>query len=971
VIFEFDHCVLNAATQELRREGELVHVEPQVLAVLAYLAEHGDRVVTKIELLDEVWGDRFVSESALTSRIKLARKACGDNGRDQRILKTVHSRGYRFVCPVVTRDDHPNTHGAPTAHAAPPTAGASDPDTAPTTRASTTVVGRESELLTLHEAAARAARGVRTSVFVCGGLGIGKSTLVAEFLEQADALDDWLLARGQCIRTRGGVEPYFCLLDALSHLARTEPQLVTTTLERVAPTWLAQMPQLLDDDGISRLERRLLGSTPARMLREGVEAFGALAQVRPLVLVLEDLQWSDDCTLDVVELLIQRDDPCPLFLIGVGRPESTTIRSVIEPAAASGRATVLDLEPLDVEGVAALAADRLDGSVPDELVSIIHQRSSGVPLFAEEIAASWVRDRLLETDDGEVRIVDDLAVLEATIPPTLPPLIEHELRTLDDDEITTLEACAVAGDSFAAATVAAELERSLPETEDLLSTLARRRGLIGATGAGSWPDGTVSATYAFRQQLFREVVAGRIPASRRAALHGRAGAALEAGHGERSGELALVLADHFTEAGHHLRAARQLCVAGALANSRNAHSHAVTFLSRALETIAGLEPSPECDAAELDVRMTLGPALVATKGWFDPSVPENYERALQLCGDRRHTAEAAGARYALATVSELRGQFERTEALLAPLLLSEADGHMALEAHELIACSTFHQGAFDRSLHTARAVLESWDDDAYSILMARIAEHPASSCSSWSSLALWALGRSDESLELADRAVELGEQNRYALSTAVQQRAMLHQLRNEPEACITWADRCRQVGEDQNYPMRTIQADIYKGWALAATGHAEAGAELIAHGLARFRDAGATLNEAYYLGMHADALLRLGEHERALEQLDLAVERSTSRTYFYEAELRRLRARCLLAVGRADDARAALDEALRIAERQHAVALELRILIDRFGLEFEHGDPSRWRAPLAEALAHYDDQRPVPDVVHGRELLGP
>jgi tetratricopeptide (TPR) repeat protein len=123
--------------------------------------------------------------------------------------------------------------------------------------------------------------------------------------------------------------------------------------------------------------------------------------------------------------------------------------------------------------------------------------------------------------------------------------------------------------------------------------------------------------------------------------------------------------------------------------------------------------------------------------------------------------------------------------------------------------------------------------------------------------------------------------------------------------------------------------------------------------------------------MHADALLRLGEHERALEQLDLAVERSTSRTYFHEAELRRLRARCLLAVGRADDARAALDEALRIAERQHAVALELRILIDRFGLEFEHGDPSRWRAPLAEALAHYDDQRPVPDVVHGRELLGP
>ena len=132
MIFEFEDCVLDTATQELRRAGELVHVEPQVLAVLAYLAEHGDRVVTKIELLDEVWGDRFVSESALTSRIKLARRACGDSGREQRVLKTVHSRGYRFVCPVGVRDGHrPAGRGELPADAAPA-------DSIASTRASTT-----------------------------------------------------------------------------------------------------------------------------------------------------------------------------------------------------------------------------------------------------------------------------------------------------------------------------------------------------------------------------------------------------------------------------------------------------------------------------------------------------------------------------------------------------------------------------------------------------------------------------------------------------------------------------------------------------------------------------------------------------------------------------------------------------------------------------------------------------------------
>jgi DNA-binding winged helix-turn-helix (wHTH) protein/tetratricopeptide (TPR) repeat protein len=973
VIFEFDNCVLDTATQELRRAGEPVHVEPQVLAVLAYLAEHSDRMVTKIELLDEVWGDRFVSESALTSRIKLARKACGDSGREQRILRTVHSRGYRFVATVNACDDRePADRSEHTTAAEPSDSEPSDSvraEPVAPTRASTTMFGRDPELRILHDAAADVSAGVRRSVFVCGGLGIGKSTLVAEFLEQAEVADDWVLARGQCIRARGGVEPYFCLLDALSSLARTEQALVAETLERVAPSWLSQLPQLLDRDASERLERRLLGSSPSRMLREGAEAFGTLAQRRPLVLVLEDLHWSDDCTLDVIDLLLQRTDPARLLLIGVGRPDTADIRSVIDPAAASGRVTVIELEPLDGVDIDALAADRLGGELPEDLLSIIQRRSGGVPLFAEEIVTSWLRNGQVEVVDATVRAVDDADSLEATIPPTLPPLIERELRTLADEELTVLEACAVAGDTFAAATVAAALDRPTVETEEVLASLARRRGLIGATGAAAWPDGTVSAAYAFTQQLFHEVIYDRIPTSRRNLLHGRAGDALEAGHGARAGELALVLADHFSQAGEPLRASRHLCVAGKLANSRNAPTHAVTILTGALDTLAGLAPSPERDAAELQVRMAIGPALVATRGWFDPSVSDNYERALQLCDKASMSAEAAAARYGLATVSELRGQFERTEALLTPLLMSDTEGHLALEAHELIACSTFHQGAFERSLRTSRAVLESWDEDAYSVLMARIAEHPASSCSSWSSLALWALGRSDESMELAERAVELGDQNRYALSTAVQQRAMLHQLRNEPEACIEWADRCRQVGEDQDYPMRTIQADIYKGWALAAIGRTNEGVALIDEGLTRFRDAGATLNEAYYLGMYADALMHRGDPERALELLDLAVERSTSRTYFYEAELRRLRARCLLGSGNVADARDALDEALTIADRQEAPALELRILVDRLELESAHGDPTRWRDLLATVLQVYDDQRPVPDVDHARRLL--
>ena len=99
----FGDCELSVERIELRRAGRIVDMEPQVFDVLAYLLRHRERVVPKTEPIDQVWGNRFVSESALSSRIKSARRAVGDTGRDQRIIKTVYGRGYRFVADVIEK----------------------------------------------------------------------------------------------------------------------------------------------------------------------------------------------------------------------------------------------------------------------------------------------------------------------------------------------------------------------------------------------------------------------------------------------------------------------------------------------------------------------------------------------------------------------------------------------------------------------------------------------------------------------------------------------------------------------------------------------------------------------------------------------------------------------------------------------------------------------------------------------------
>src|SRR5206468_8344904 len=105
VQYVFAGLTLDTDRYALRRGDEVVHLEPQVFDVLAYLVERSGTVVTKAELLDAVWGDRFVSESALTSRIKAARQAVGDDGTAQSVIRTVHGRGYEFVAEMAAIDD--------------------------------------------------------------------------------------------------------------------------------------------------------------------------------------------------------------------------------------------------------------------------------------------------------------------------------------------------------------------------------------------------------------------------------------------------------------------------------------------------------------------------------------------------------------------------------------------------------------------------------------------------------------------------------------------------------------------------------------------------------------------------------------------------------------------------------------------------------------------------------------------------
>ncbi|MDF2744231.1 MAG: ATPase-like protein, partial [Actinomycetia bacterium] len=248
MIYRFGDCELDDQRYELRRGGALVHLEPQVFEVLAYLARHRDRVVPKTELLDQIWGSRFVSESALTSRLKAARRAVGDSGREQRVIGTVHGRGYRFLAPVRETGATPagvvDSRGRALSGSAtlPPRGAESGGGSVQAVPApAPALVGREVELERLGELYRLAERGRRQVVFVTGEAGIGKTTLVEGFAAAAGRV-----ARGQCLEQRGAPEPYLPVFDALDRLCRDDAEALGW-LSRLAPTWLVQMPALVGE----------------------------------------------------------------------------------------------------------------------------------------------------------------------------------------------------------------------------------------------------------------------------------------------------------------------------------------------------------------------------------------------------------------------------------------------------------------------------------------------------------------------------------------------------------------------------------------------------------------------------------------------------------------------------------------------------------------------------------------------------
>jgi DNA-binding winged helix-turn-helix (wHTH) protein len=286
----FDAFALDEADASLTRDGKRISLAPRPFEVLCVLARTPQTLVTKNALLDSVWGHRFVTESVLKTTVSALRAALGDDSKQPRYIETVSRRGYRFIAKV-------NAGAAP--NESPPAISSSALEPS---GSRLSITGRSDAVERLRSAWQLACSGKRQIVWIAGEPGVGKSTLIEHFVAE---VGESQCVHGQCVEQSGAGEPYLPALEALSALSRRDPSF-GELIRAVAPTWLLQLPWLSSAEERDALRRELAGSGQARMLREFGELLERYTQNRPLLLVTEDLHWSDHATVQLIDHIARR-----------------------------------------------------------------------------------------------------------------------------------------------------------------------------------------------------------------------------------------------------------------------------------------------------------------------------------------------------------------------------------------------------------------------------------------------------------------------------------------------------------------------------------------------------------------------------------------------------------------------------------------------------------------------------------------
>jgi DNA-binding winged helix-turn-helix (wHTH) protein/predicted ATPase len=966
-----------------------IALRPKAFAVLKLLAEHPGQLMRKQQVLDAVWPGTFVGDAVLKDSVRQLREALDDDAESPVYIETAHKRGYRFIgtIPEVTSPKPVMSDYSDAPKWAPEM-------TAPTSSTvATTILGRETELAMMHSSMDRALCGERQIVFITGEPGIGKTTIVQAFLERVSKVPGILVAHGQCLEHYGAAEAYLPVLDGFSKLLRSSGGVQALDLMRhQAPMWLTQMPSVIPQSERDSLQSQVAGSSRERMLREMAGAIESLTSLSPLLLVLEDLHWSDYSTLDLVSYLARRGDPARLMIVGTYRPVDVILndhplKSVKRELQAHNLCHELPLEYLAEEVVTQYLAARFPGhQLPGSLRRAIYQRTEGNPLFMVTLLEYLCNEKMIVEDQGIWKLRVDLAEVERGVPGNLRQLIEKQIERLSPEERTVLDAASVAGMECSSVAIASGLDKPTEWVEKHCEELARRHQFLSPAWLVELPDGTITPRHRFIHILYRDVPYRLMSAMRRSQIHQRIAERGAAIYGDRSIEIAAELAMHFEQSRDWPRALEHLLQAAENAAARSAHHEAIDLANRGLEALKFLAQAAEYARQEMKLRMILIASMMAIKGFASEEVEQVNARGRELFWRHGPSPELFYMLWSLNFYLQFSGEMHSSLEVSYQLMqLAEKlkDEGLIMEAHRSIGAALVMLGRCSEALEYLEKgiALCAAHHNRRDRVFVGFDSKVMLEC--FSALALLDLGYPDQSAEKAAAGLALARELGHVqtLVVAGHVAAQLHHLRGEASLVYERVKEAMELADEYGLTVWVTYGLIELGWAVAELGNSQDGIEKMERGLADYEMTGATLRSPYFLGLLADQLGKAGRVKEGLLAISKALNIAARTGEGYALpEWHRIKGELLMRSGdlnhSANDplrlealsqARVCFDDAFLVAQQKGARSLGLRAALSMHRLDLMLGNPPHTR--LAEIYSSFTEGFETADLRQARALL--
>jgi class 3 adenylate cyclase/predicted ATPase len=824
-------------------------------------------------------------------------------------------------------------------------------------------VGRAAEISILRVLLEEASQGRGQAVALKSEAGAGKSRLLHEFKQGLPASARYL--EGRCLPYGGSsyqaiteiVGQFFGFPDVVTEADRKAISAGSVGLEEFVPCFedLLSLPPRDPAYGLLDPQMRRI-----RTFAAVIALLSAACREQTLVLVIEDLHWVEPTTEEFLAGFLDVISSRRVLLVFLHRPDYQP------PWQDRSGYVSLALSPLTRTDSQRLTESLFDTEVAPALETYIYEHSGGNPFFIEELVRTLKETNVLR-HNGHVSLNESPEQL--AVPATIEGVLGARIDRLDSETRLTLEVASVLGQQFSVALLSHVLEGSARLGEQL-KALANAEFLQPADPQGD--------SYSFKHALTREVAYSRLMRSSRAKLHRRAAEAICEVTPEAMTTQPEVLAYHYTEAGLAESALPYWLKAGQRAIQRSANLEAITYLSKALDLLPALPDGPERDQQEIQLQITLGVPLLASKGYAAPEVEAAYTRANELCEKIGETPQLLPVIYGLWAFFFVRAQHSEALRLATQLVTlgGEAqDRSLLIQGHTALGEVLTSRGEFDEAMKHFGELESLYDIGEHRSLAFVFGQDAKIMALSWSALTLWLQGYPEEAVRASQAALQLAEEVDHPFSSCYGLfcAAWLYYLRGEYHLVDQQAQACLNLSNAQGFPYWSAWASILGGAAEATQGLIPSALEKIGQGIAIHRMVGAGLGEPFYHIVLANALVQAGQIQKALDTVEQAievVERTGERCF--AAELSRIKGELRLALNGQDDpvAEAALLAARELARQQGARSLELRATISLHRLRERQGRGEESRALLADVYERFSEGRGTPDLAEARLLLG-